>query len=67
MFGKFGGPQPSRFLYLGAPNVENYAPPRSVILARDFANVRELAHYLRCLVVERPDLYAHWAGVQSMG
>ena len=47
-------------VYIGAPNVGLYVPPRSVILVTDFVSPAALVAYLRCLVAERPDLYAYY-------
>lgn len=44
-------------IYLGAPNVREFAPPGSFINAAEFGSASELAAYLRHLV-ETPDEYA---------
>ena len=44
-------------VYLGAPDIDNYVPPRSIIKVTDFKSAEALASYLQCLVHEQPDLY----------
>ena len=47
-------------LYIGAPNIDNFVPPKSIIKVTDFPSVSALARYLKCLVRDRPDLYDHY-------
>jgi len=46
-------------VYKGAPNVDNYVPPMSIIKVDDFPTVRDLAHYLNC-IARTPDLYHYY-------
>jgi hypothetical protein len=43
-------------IYLGAPNIAEFAPPGSYINADDFGSARELADYLKYLI-ETPQAY----------
>ena len=47
-------------VYIGAPNIDNFVPPRSIIKVTDFPSIPALAAYLKCLVYERPDLYDYY-------
>ena len=46
-------------VYKGAPNVDNFVPPMSIIKVDDFASLEELAHYIKC-VARRPRLYHYY-------
>ena len=52
-------------VYIGAPNIDNFIPPQSIIKVTDFPSIPALAAYLRCLVHERPDLYDHYLDWRS--
>jgi Glycosyltransferase family 10 (fucosyltransferase) C-term len=49
-------------VYLGAPNVLEHVPPRSIILARDFDSARELIAYLASLAYNQTlySTYHEW-------
>eukprot|EP01012_Entosiphon_sulcatum_P024211 TRINITY_DN29390_c0_g1_i1.p1 TRINITY_DN29390_c0_g1~~TRINITY_DN29390_c0_g1_i1.p1 ORF type:complete len:496 (-),score=78.83 TRINITY_DN29390_c0_g1_i1:59-1522(-) len=46
-------------VYYGAPNIENYLPPRAAILVTDFPSIAALVHYLKC-VAGRRELYEYY-------
>eukprot|EP00996_Jenningsia_fusiforme_P000068 NODE_1033_length_1751_cov_30.330200_g911_i0.p1 GENE.NODE_1033_length_1751_cov_30.330200_g911_i0~~NODE_1033_length_1751_cov_30.330200_g911_i0.p1 ORF type:complete len:452 (+),score=34.46 NODE_1033_length_1751_cov_30.330200_g911_i0:166-1521(+) len=46
-------------VYVGAPNVGEYVPQQSVIVASHFSSLRALAAYLRCIAAN-PQLYAQY-------
>ena len=52
-------------VYLGAPDIDNYVPPRSIIKVTDFPSLQALGGYLKCLVNMRPDLYDYYLNWKS--